>query len=234
MEQSSWSRLIGVLTAPEKTFRSIAEKPTWAVVLIVLIALGVGVGVLMTGKIDWAEVTRDSIEARGQDVPEEQLERIIDFQEKFGPVFVVGGPLVVGPLIYLLLAVVFLVVLKLMSGEIDFKRSFSVVLHSMMPQAVSAVLSIPVVLGKDEFSAEDLQDGSVLTSNLSALAPEEASPALISMLSSLDLFSIWVLVLLVIGYSTVARVSKGKVTVGVVTLWVLYVLGKVGLASLSG
>ena len=35
MENSSFGRLIGVLVSPGKTFRSIAERPTWGVALVV-------------------------------------------------------------------------------------------------------------------------------------------------------------------------------------------------------
>lgn len=233
MEQSSFGRLAGVLVSPTKTFQSIAEKPTWVVALAVLIVVGVGVTVMMSGKMDWAEIARDSMEQRGQQVPEEQMERIIDFQEKFGPAMMIGGGAIGAPVVYLLLALVFMVLFKMLGGELDFVRSLAVVLHGMMPRAVLALLSLPVILGRDELGFEELQDGSVILSNLGAFAPEDAGPSLVALLSSLDLFSIWVVILLSIGYATVARVSKGAAAGGVVALWVVYILGKVGLAALG-
>lgn len=234
MEESSFGRLVGVLVSPAKTFKSIAEKPSWVLALLVLIGIGVGVGMMMSGKMDWAEITRDSIEARGQEIPEDQLEGIIDFQEKFGPMMLTGGALVGTPVIFLLLALVFMVVFKMMGGELTFVRSFSVLLHAMMPRAVLGLLSVPVVLSREELGFEELKDNSVLASNLAAFAPEDAGPAMLALLSSVDVFSIWVLALLAIGYSTVARVSKGVAAACVIGLWVVYVLGKMGLASLGG
>lgn len=234
MEQSSFGRLAGVLVSPAKTFKAISEKPTWAVALVVLIVIGLVSGIMMSGKIDWANVTRESMEAQNRDIPEEQIEKIIDFQEKAGPALMIGGSLVAQPAVYMLLAVVFMVVFKMLGGELNFLCSFSVVLHSMMPRAVMSLLSIPVILSKDEFGFEELQDGSVLTSNLGAFAPEGAGPAVVAVLSSIDLFSLWALTLLVIGYGVVARVSKGAAAGGVIALWVVYVLGKVGLSALRG
>lgn len=233
MDQSGFGRLVGVLVAPGKTFKSIAEKPTWVMAFLVLIGLGLVLGVMMSGKMDWAEITRDSMEARGQELPEEQMEGIIDFQEKFGPMMMIGGSLLGTPVVYLLLALVFMVVFKMFGGELGFVPSLSVLLHSMMPRAVMALLSIPVVLGKDQLGFEELQDSSVLASNLGAFAPEDAGPAVVALLSSFDLFSIWAIVLLIIGYSTVARVSKGLAAAGVIGLWAVYVLGKMGLSALG-
>jgi hypothetical protein len=234
MEQSTFGRLAGVLVSPTKTFKAIAEKPTWAVALLILVVIGVLTGVLMSGRVDWADVTRDSLEAQGQELPEEQLDRIIDFQEKAGPALMIGGSLVAQPLVYMLLALVFMVVFKMLGGDLNFLRSFSVILHGMMPRAVMGLLSIPVILGKDEFGFEELKDGTVLTSNLGAFAPEDAGTALVALLSSVDLFSLWVLALLIIGYGTVAKVSKGAATGGVIALWIVYLLGKIGLAALRG
>ncbi|MCP4204077.1 MAG: YIP1 family protein [bacterium] len=234
MEESSFGRLVGVLVSPVETFAAISGKPTWAVALVVLIVIGLVSGITMMGKIDWAEVTRDSLEAQDREIPEEQLERIIDIQEKAGPALMIGGGLVGQPVVYLLLALVFMVLFKMLGGELSFLGSFSVILHSMMPRAVASLLSIPVILGKDEFGFEELQDGSVLTSNLGAFAPEGAGPALVALLSSFDLFSLWALALLVIGYGVVSKVSRGAAAGGVIALWVVYVLGKVGLSALRG
>ncbi|MFQ5525410.1 MAG: YIP1 family protein [Thermoanaerobaculia bacterium] len=233
MEQSSFGRLVGVLVSPAQTFQSISQKPSWVVAMVVLIVVGVGVTMMMSGKMDWAEITRDSMEQRGQEVSEDQIEQIIDFQEKFGPIMMIGGGAVGAPVVYLLLALVFMVLFKMLGGELDFVRSLSVVVHGMIPRAVLALLSLPVILGRDELGFEELQDGSVILSNLGAFAPEEAGPALVALLSSVDLFSIWVVILLAIGYSMVARVSRGAAVGGVIGLWAVYILGKVGLAALG-
>ena len=60
----------------------------------------------------------------------------------------------------------------------------------------------------------------------------KANPVLHSLLQSLDAFSIWVIVLLVLGYAIAAKVSRGKAAGLVVTLWALYVLGKAGFTAL--
>ena len=234
MEDSGIARIWGVLVSPTSTFRAIATKPSWVVPLLLLMGIGLAGAVLLTDKMDWDEITRESILASGRDVPEDQLEGIVEFQEKAGPIFMIGGSVVLQPVIFLLLALVFLVTFKVLGGELNFVSSFSVILHGLMPRAVMGLLSIPVILGKSEFGYEELRDNSVLTSNLASFAPDDAGPALIGVLSSIDVFSLWALGLLIVGYATVAKVSKASAGAGVIGLWIVYVLGKVGLASLGG
>ena len=233
METSALGRLVSVLVAPAKTFQAIKEKPTWLLAVVALIIVGVITTALISGKIDYPEMIRDSIEAQGRDVPEAQLEGIIDFYEKFGPVLSMAG-LAVGVVGYLLIAVLFLVVLKLLGGEIGFASSFSTTVHSMMPQAVKGLLSIPVILGCGNFSYVDLRSGSILKSNLGAFAGEEIGPAMLGLLSSVDVFAIWSVSLLIIGFSIVGKVSKGTAAMATIGLWVIWILIKIGLASLGG
>jgi hypothetical protein len=233
MEDSSLGRLIGVLISPEKTFRSIAERPTWVVALVVLVLLGAAAGYLVFQKLDMAEVISQSMADRGQQASDEELERATEMVERFGWLGALVGALIVAPLGFLVFALVFWVVFKLQGGEFDYQTSLSVTLHSLMPVAVSSLLSLPVIYSRETIGLEESQRG-VLFSNLAPLAPEDAGPALTALLASIDLFTIWSLVLFTIGYSVVGRVSKTSAGLTVVTMWIVYVLAKVGLMSIRG
>ena len=58
---SSFARLIGALAAPVKTFRSIAERPTWLVAFLVVMLSPLLPGILAVPKIDWEEVAKDNV-----------------------------------------------------------------------------------------------------------------------------------------------------------------------------
>lgn len=235
----SLKRMVGVLVAPGDTFRKIAERPTWAVALVVLILLGVAVAAVASQKIDVdaeRDLIRQQIEERQGlrgDELESQVETIVGINAKvrpFTPLIVV----VVGTAIYLLIAVIFMVGARLAGGEIDFRQSFSTTLHGMVPQGVAALITLPIILSRESIDPEAAQRGSFLPSNLGVLAPEDASTLVQSLLSSLDFFTLWSIVLLVIGYSVVARLSKGAAAALIVGAWVVWVALKVGLAALFG
>jgi hypothetical protein len=73
--------------------------------------------------------------------------------------------------------------------------------------------------------------GDLLRSNLGFLVGRDEK-VLHSLLGSIDLFSFWSLALFVIGYSAAAKIRKGQAAGVIVTLWVVFVLGKAGLAAI--
>ncbi|MGC4122611.1 MAG: hypothetical protein QM765_50180 [Myxococcales bacterium] len=64
----------------------------------------------------------------------------------------------------------------------------------------------------------------LLPSNLAALAPEGTALPHLTLLSSVDLFTLWALVLSCIGMAYVAKVSMVRSSIVNVILWVSFVL----------
>lgn len=233
----SLKRLGEVLWAPTETFRKIAERPTWAVALVALLAISGGVVWTAVQRIDQdaqREMIRDQIEERsglrGEEL-DRQVDQAVEVNRRIAP-FTPVIVLVFSVIGYALVAAVFFVAFRLAGGELGFVRSFAITLHAMMPLALAGLIALPIVLGQEAVDPERMQSGSLLASNLSLLAPEDASPPLVALLASFDLFTLWVVVLLIIGYSVVARVSKGVATGVVVGAWVVWIAVKVGLAAL--
>lgn len=232
----SLMRIAQVLWAPTETFRRIAERPTWAVALVVLLVVGGVLGFVAVQKIDpgdQRDATREMFEERGLrgEELERQVDQVMAFNERFAPWFPAAG-LCFGVFAYLLVSLLFWGSFRLAGGEIDFVRSFAVTVHSFVPQGLSALIAIPVVLGQESLDPEAAQRGSFLASNLGFLAPEDASAVVTTLLSSLDLFALWTVVLLILGYAVVARVSKGVAAGVVVAAWLVWIGIKIGLAVL--
>ncbi len=232
MEQSAFGRVISVLLAPVKTFESISERPTWLAPLILLMITGAIAAGLVTQKMDFADVIQTRIEQQGQDVPEEQIEQIVSLMERFGWVFGLLGAVIFQPLGYLIVALVLFLAFK-MAGEIDFQRAFSVTLHSMMPFVILTLLTIGLIFGRESIDAQMLQTQGLVLSNLGFLASTESPPALAALLRSFDFFTLWVLVLLTLGFSTVAKVKTVNSAVIVFGSWVAWVVVKVGWAAVT-
>lgn len=230
MESSAWGRLIGVLISPVKTFESIAQRPTWVVALIVLVASQLLVAAAVTPKLDVARDVRERIEASGREVTEEQIQQQVEMGEKFRWAGLAVS-FVFGPAMYFLLGLIFWLLLRFV-GDSDFsyRASMAATTHAFMPGVVGGLLMLPLILSRDSLTWTDM--GSLLASNLGAFAPDETSAAVKSLLSSVDVFSLWTVALLVIGYSAVARTKRSTVAWVVVGLWVLYVVGKTGFTAL--
>jgi hypothetical protein len=181
--------------------------------------------------MDMEKMFREAMEERGQEISETQIEQQLAVAESFAWVGV-ASQVVLQPAIYLLLAAVFLALFRMLGSDIDYPRSLSVAAHGFMPYGLATLLSIPVVMTRDEVTMAEVQSASFLKSNLAAFAPEDTGPAVLSLLGSLDLFSFWTLALLALGYRVVGRVGRGQAWGVVLTLWVLYVGGKTVIAGI--
>jgi hypothetical protein len=234
MNDSSIARVVGVLFSPTRTFEVIRERPTWLVAVVVLVAVSMISGYFVVQKLDIEDVVRSSIGNSSRQLSEDQLEQAIAIQEKVIPVISIAGPVVFLPAACLLTALLFWVLLKMLGGEISYKASFAATVHGLVPTGISALLSLPVVLSRSELGFEEVRSGSILASNLAVFASEETSNAMRTLLASFDVFSIWSVVLLTIGFGVVARVSRAKATAAVIGLWVVFILFKVGAAAISG
>jgi hypothetical protein len=229
---SALGRLPGVLISPGKTFRAIAARPTWGIALIVLILCGAAVGLLAAPRTDFEDIIRQTTAKSGREVPQEQLDKQIEFMQKARTPMMVAGAFV-APILYCLLALLPWVALKLLGSDLDYRQSLSVVVHSFMPAVVSALLSIPVILSRPSWGYEDLRDNSYLASSLAAVAGTPDTPApLYALLASLDFFSLWTLFLLILGYREVGKVSTAKAATTMIVLWLVFVGVKVGWAAL--
>lgn len=227
MHESGFGRVIGALVSPEKTFRSIGERPTWVVPLLLLVLVSAALGYSLSQRVDQEQMIRQQMADRDEQVSEEQIQQSVQMMEKVGPAMYTGSAIAT-PLIYLLIALIFMVSLRLAGSEIGFGQSFAVTVHAMLPWLIHALLSLPLLLRLETISPEVMQGGGVLMSNLAPLAPEEASPVVAALLASLDLFTVWTLILLIIGYRVVARVSTVTAATVSLTLWLLYLAIKLG------
>jgi hypothetical protein len=233
MHDSAAGRLLGALVAPGRTFLSIAERPTWVAPLLLLMLLGTAVGFLTTQRMDFEQVVRERAAQQHQELSQEDLDRGVQIAKKIGPIGSLVAGIAIFPAGFLLLALIFWTFFRLLGSDLTYPASLSATLYSLVPNAVSMALTVPLILGRQTITTQDAQRG-ILLSNLAAFAPEGSGAAVRSLLGSVDFFSLWVLILLSLGYRIVAKVSGTAATGTVVVLWLLWVAGKALLALRFG
>jgi hypothetical protein len=232
MEDSSFGRLLGALVSPGKTFKSLAERPTWGAALLVLLVASGAVAFVVGMRTDYRDVIVQSAKEKGRDVDEAQLEPAINMMQKAGPaIAAVSAPVVIA-LVSLLAALIYWVLFKLLGADFSYKSSFAVSLHAGLPGVVAALLTLPVVLSHTSLGYADVKSGTFLQSNLAFLAPENAKAWLVALYASADIFSLWSLVLSIIGYKALSRLTTKPVASVVILVWLLFVGVRVGLAAL--
>ncbi len=226
---SPLGRIAGVFFAPARTFTAIARRPGWVAPLLLSTVLSILATAVLLPRMDMEAAVREQLAARDEAVSEERIEKIVDAQKRFSGLVYVWGTLA-PTVIALLLAGVFWLSFKAFGWDHSYRQSLGVTSHAYLPNCLSAILLIFFTMRLDRFNPADL--GDLVRSSPAFLADRQANPVLHSLLQSLDVFSIWVLVLLVVGYSVAAKVSRGKAASIVGSLWALYVFGKAGFTAI--
>jgi hypothetical protein len=231
---SPFARMIGVLFSPDETFASIARKPDWVVPLIVLMVISLVSGLILSPRVDWAAPAREAMEQNPNASPEqvEQAERIAT---GMGKVLAFAAPALY-IIMLLIVAGICLLAFRLMGGEGTFKQAWAASIYSQMPNVIKSIVTVIILLarGGDAGQLSPLQLPTLLRSNLAFLFDPKTNPVAFALAANFDIFSIWVLVLLIFGFAHLARVSKTKSAAILVTLFIVKCLfGLIGPAMQS-
>lgn len=230
-------RLVGIYFEPRKTFEDVGRKGSWLGMFLIIAFLSVAASYTVTTRMDYETYMRKAMQMNPltRNMPEEQVQRILSqppnpFQRYSGTIFAPVGVMIV----YLVLAGAFLLIFVLMGASISYKKSLAVTVWALgAPGIIHLMLSIIFLILKDP-DALDLNVTNNVVSNFGPLVTEKEHPVIQSFLGSLDLFSFWAISLLAVGFSTISdrKLTTGKAATGILILWGLYVLGKLGLTAL--
>jgi hypothetical protein len=223
-------RLIGVFFSPGETFDDIARKPDFLFPLIVLIVASVAVTETLLAKIGMAKIITTAIEQSGRPVPPaEQLATAIKIQTIVAHVAAV----VATPIVLLVVAAIGLLIVNVFfGGKISFLSAFSITCYSYVVTLLASVMGLAMILFGDQ---ENFNVNAFIPSNLGFfLNPRETSKPLMSLASSFDIFTLWPMLLLGVGFSaaSMGKVKARSIFLVYFGIWLLYVLGKMGLAAL--
>jgi hypothetical protein len=229
---SSFGRIVGVLFSPGKTFEDIVRKPGWITPLLVSTLLSIIAVVALNQRMNWREFIAQQIEKnpRAAQLSADQKQRQIEVSAKFTVAIVYVAGVIVPVCFALVVGLVMMGAYNLLAGAgARFSAAFSIVAHAALVGIVSTPLFLLVLFLKPPGS---IDPENPLATNLAALLPEESAKWLVALCKSFDIFSIWTLILIAIGFAAVnPRKLKGsKSFVVAFSVWATYVVLRVGWA----
>jgi hypothetical protein len=235
-ELSELSRLSGIFFEPQRAFTDIARCPRWIVPLLLIVVAALAYTFTFTQHIGWARFMRQTMEgnARMAQPTPEQRDKAIETQARFAPIMGYVGVVVGIPAYSAIAAGVLLLVFNaVLSAQLKFKQVFAIMCYSGLPGLLFTLLAIGVMFLKNP---DDFNLRNPLMFNPGAfMDPNGPQKFLYALLSSLDLFTFWTIVLVAIGLSTAGRkVSLGSALSAVILPWAIWVLAKSSVAGLFG
>lgn len=230
----AFGRLIGAIINPRPTFEDIARKPSWLLPLLLLIILSLSITYIFGKRVGWRAFMEKQLaqNSRVQQLTPQQREQALETQTKVAPIIgyvfgVIGFPIVV-----VVIAAIFMGIFNATSSAaLDFKTSLGVITHSYVPFVIASLLGVLILCLKPPDQI-DLQN--LVASNAGVFLSSDAPKWLLSLCTSLDVFTFWVLGLMAFGYSAVRpkKIKFGSALTWIVGIWVVFVLVKVGFAAM--
>jgi Yip1 domain len=231
---SPFGRIIGTFFSPKPTFEDIARKPSWILPVILMTLFSLTVSVVMNRKVDWRDVASKRIEAskRSANMSPEQKEQGIAMSAKISPAISYTFGLIGPILVVVIVAAVMMLAYNVLKGAgVTFAASMAIVAHSYVVTIINSLLFILILFLKPPDTI-DLENP--VATNLGAFLPSTAPKALTSLGSSLDIFSLWTILLIGLGFAAYnPKKVKGNGLSVVLGVWAIYVVLKVGIAFIT-
>jgi len=183
-------------------------------------------------RINWREFMSQQIEKSPQaaQLSAEQKEQRIEGGAKFSAPFTYAIGLL-GPIIgILVVALVMWGAYNLLGGaNTNFGTSFAITAHAFLTGLLSSILFI-LVLYLKPYGSVDLENP--VATNLAAVLPEDSAKWLVALLKSIDVFTIWILILLAIGFAATnpKKLQGSKAFTIAFSVWAVFVVCRVGWA----
>jgi hypothetical protein len=215
------SVLLATLTAPERGLEAVVTRSRSLTALLAATLISLLVALVTVPHLDFSDRADLGTGPEAAAMTQHQLEEAQAQAAKIGAIGGYAGA-GFGPAFAILgTALCCWLAFRVAGTKPGLKATVAVSAHALLPLFLSQILIVPAVLLKAPLPAGDL--GRLLPSSLAALLPYQASPVALAAAASLDVFSIWALVLLVLGMARVAGATRLRAGAVVTILWLAQV-----------
>ena len=230
---SEVERIVDTFVAPSKTFTDLRRSSNWLVPWVLMAIVGTALVFVVDNKLGMEKVVENGLalapkqaaqlDKLSPDARAAQIEKVV----KFNRVVAYTYPIVI--LIFLcIVAAVLLGTFNFgLAAELRFNQCLAVCMYASLPGILKTLIAILVIaMG----AGEAFTFQNPIASNLSPLV-DPNSHFLYSVATSVDLFTIWTMVLTGIAFSCLSKVKRGTCMAVVFGWWLLVVLVGAGISA---
>jgi hypothetical protein len=216
---SVWEDFIDIFYAPSDVYARRAHSGFFIPLVVVTVLTGVmfivNSGVL--APIMDAEMTRGlaAAQRKGATISQEQIDSMRKVTETFGKIaafiFMPVGIFFTGLFLW--------IVGKFVESKQTLGQGLMVASYAYMPRVIESVATSVQGLLMDPSSLNGRYRISLGLGRF--LDPDTASPVLVALLGRIDVFTIWITVLLAIGLSVTGKITRQRAAIAAVIMWFL-------------
>lgn len=216
-----------MLFSPDETLRDIARKPDVLVPLIVILVISTISGIVLAPRMEFDSM-RTQMAARNPNLSPDDIDRGVRIAGAVGKVSAYASPLIALAAFAIMAGVLF-IAFRLFGGEGTFKQAFSVVIYAWIPRVIQGIILTIIIAFKGTVDVNDMP--TLVRSNLAFLTDMSQHPVLFSLLSTFDLFTIWTVILLIVGFAWTSRFTKTRSAAIILSIWMFITIVKLGFAA---
>jgi hypothetical protein len=234
---SQVERVVDTFVAPTKTFTDIRRNASWWLPFLLGIIVSLVFVVSIDRQIGFEEVAQANINRSAQ--AQERMSSLTDAQRQQSMHVIATSTKVVSyayPAIALIFALIAAGILTMsfnfgLGAKASYKQYLAIWFYAGLPFLIKFLLAaISIFAG---VSAEHFDVNNPVGTNVGWYLTSDSPLWLRTLLSSADIFTVWVVVLLILGCSTVARIKRGSAAIVIVGWWMLIVLGGTIMAAIQ-
>jgi hypothetical protein len=228
-------RLVDTFIAPSKTFTDLRRSASWWAPFLIITIVSLLYVYVVDQKVGFRKVVENLIQLQPKQadridrLPPGQRDQLMARQVTITKIISYAFP-VIALGAYAVFAAVLLATLKFgASAEVEYKRLFALIVYTRLPQLLStllAMLSLLVGVSGDGFNIQN-----PAATNPGYFIGPDGSPVLRALLTPLDVFTIWTLILTAIGITCISKVKRGTAYAVVFGWFAVVVLVRVALAA---
>lgn len=219
---SLWEDFIDIFVSPSEVFERRRNSGFFVplLVFVVLMTVLFLVGKPVLEPVFDAEYARGMAAAMRQNpqLTAAQMDKARAMTEKFQVI----GIVFFGFIAPLLVGVVLWVVGKFVDAKEDVKAACMIATYAFFPRLLESIVNIAQGYFLDPATLNGRYRLSLGVGRF--FDPDKVSPVLLSVIGRIDVFTIWVTVLLAIGLAVVARIPKSRAAIAAAIVWVIGML----------
>jgi hypothetical protein len=223
--------------APTKTFTDIRRNASWWLPYLLLILVSLAFTASIDHKIGFDQVAQTNINRSAQ--TQQRMSTLTDAQRAQSIHTIAAFTRVVSyvyPILGLIFALISAGILMLtfnfgLGAKASYKEYLAVWFYAGLPFLIKFLLAaISIFAG---VSAEQFDINNPVGTNVGWYLPSDVPLWVRTLFSSADIFTLWVVVLLILGCSTIARVKRSSAAIVIIGWWVLIILGGTIMAAIQ-
>lgn len=220
-------RLVNVFIAPRKTFEDLKRKPSWWVPWLITGVFSLIFGIVAVQKIDMTHFVQQQIDKSPRQ--QRQLEQLSPEQRAQNLAIrasITKVTFYIYPLFSLIFGLIAAAVLMavfnfILGAEVSFARALGVVFYAGLTGILRAILLTVSFLTASDPSTIDIAANPMPTNPAFFMDPQ-GNQALYYLASTIDIFAIWWVILLGLGFSAASSNRKPATGTAITTTFVCY------------